>query len=408
MSRQRGAIVLTLASFAAIARGQTTRAVAPDEFRDPETGVRIVRMSRIPNERAGVIYFTQGTPTADSKRALFHVQFNNNNSQRHLYTFDLTSGAVTAVVTDRITANQEFSPRTNNVYYLADHAAWSTNIDTLATRKIADLPADWSVGAGLTINVDETLLAGATDIGGPATQPATAASTLPAETARLKSMGSTFDAHRPNLVYTIDLRTGEVRVIHRINTWLGHLQFSPTDPTLLMFCHEGPWEKVDRIWTIHPGDAEPTCAYKRTEPREIAGHESWSPDGTTIWFQDTFRGRDESYLAGVNVKTGTITKYRQPAGGGGIHQFLSPDGTFFVGDGGGKQATGPGKYLTVQVPDDDTLKVTKIASFQNNDYAQCEPNPHLTPDQKWVVFTATFGGPPQAWAAEMPEQYWRK
>ena len=31
--------------------------------------------------------------------------------------------------------------------------------------------------------------------------------------------------------------------------WLNHLQFSPTDPTLLMFCHEGPWHKVDRIWT---------------------------------------------------------------------------------------------------------------------------------------------------------------
>ena len=34
--------------------------------------------------------------------------------------------------------------------------------------------------------------------------------------------------------------------------WLNHLQFSPTDPTLLMFCHEGPWHKVDRTGPSAP------------------------------------------------------------------------------------------------------------------------------------------------------------
>ena len=53
--------------------------------------------------------------------------------------------------------------------------------------------------------------------------------------------------------------TGNRGVIHDPETktllkhdtnWLNHLQFSPTDPNLLMYCHEGHWQLVDRIWTI--------------------------------------------------------------------------------------------------------------------------------------------------------------
>ncbi len=30
--------------------------------------------------------------------------------------------------------------------------------------------------------------------------------------------------------------------------WLNHIQFSPNDPEQVMYSHEGPWHKVDRIW----------------------------------------------------------------------------------------------------------------------------------------------------------------
>ena len=33
--------------------------------------------------------------------------------------------------------------------------------------------------------------------------------------------------------------------------WIGHVNTSPTQPHLLTFCHEGPWDKVDhRIWGL--------------------------------------------------------------------------------------------------------------------------------------------------------------
>lgn len=400
---------LFVATIVALSIAPHVRADAiPAEFRDAETGARIVHVSRVPNERSGVIYFHQGTATADSRRVLFHVQY--PEKWRYLYTFDLQTQQVTPIVTDRLTANQEFSPRSNNVYYLADHAAWATNIDTRQTRKLADLPKDWSVGQGLSVNADETLLAGATELGAepmqaPSTAPATGPTTAP-ESARLKSIGSTFNLKRENLLYTIDLKTGELKVIHRINTWLGHLQFSPTDPSLLMYCHEGPWGRVDRIWTIRIADgAAPTIGYQKKEG-EIAGHEFWAPDGKTIWFQNHVRSRKESFVAGKAIDSETVTRYRIPPEGTAVHHVLSPDGKWFLGDGKGPDAAS--KYLTVQEPDGDTLKVTKICSLQGNDYAQSEPNPHLTPDQRWAVFTASFHGTPQAYAVELPERFWRK
>lgn len=51
-----------------------------------------------------------------------------------------------------------------------------------------------------------------------------------------------------------------------------------------MFCHEGPWHEVDRIWTLDVEKRDsPRLIHKRTVYREIAGHEWWGPDGKYIY-----------------------------------------------------------------------------------------------------------------------------
>ena len=57
-------------------------------------------------------------------------------------------------------------------------------------------------------------------------------------------------ARYPMEIFVIDMATGERRVIHSTNEWIGHTQFSPTDPDRIIFCHEGPWHRVDRMWTM--------------------------------------------------------------------------------------------------------------------------------------------------------------
>jgi hypothetical protein len=114
----------------------------PDEFTDPETHLRVVHLSRVPNDRSGVIYFTYRCITADSRLAMIDTQF--ADKWRHLYSFDFQTMKIAPLVTDRLTQDQVLAPKSGNLYYLADNAAWVIDIHGGTPRKIAKIPASRS------------------------------------------------------------------------------------------------------------------------------------------------------------------------------------------------------------------------------------------------------------------------
>ena len=83
--------------------------------------------------------------------------------------------------------------------------------------------------------------------------------------------------------------------------WVGHLQFCPLDSTLLMYCHEGPWNLVtQRIWLFDLASREVRPCFRQTA-EDAVGHEFWTQDGY-IFFDDRGPGHD-----------GTITSDRTQA-----------------------------------------------------------------------------------------------
>ena len=102
-----------------------------------------------------------------------------------------------------------------------------------------------------------------------------------------------------SLRFTINIETGELKQIHKENTWLGHIQFVPQNPNMLMFCHEGPWHKLDRMWTIDIKTSAVKLMHKRSVDMEIAGHEFPSWDGKTIWFDLQIPKGQTFYLAAL-------------------------------------------------------------------------------------------------------------
>ncbi len=65
-------------------------------------------------------------------------------------------------------------------------------------------------------------------------------------------------ARLPLVLFTLRLepgpngaKPGDLKPLLHSTDWINHLLFSPTDPTLLMYCHEGTWQDVNRIWMIH-------------------------------------------------------------------------------------------------------------------------------------------------------------
>ena len=149
------------------------------------------------------------------------------------------------------------------------------------------------------------------------------------------SLEAGWAAGTPKMLYTIDIKTGAFRKIYTENDWTNHLQMSPTDPNLIMFCHEGPWHYNDRVWTIRTDGTGLRLMHERTMNMEIAGHEFFSADGKTVWYDLQTPKSTVFWLAGVELATGHRTWYHLERNEWSVHFNVSADGKLFAGDGGG-------------------------------------------------------------------------
>jgi oligogalacturonide lyase len=383
----------------------------PKTWIEPDTGHRVVRLTDEPGSAS--LYFNQDGYTADGRKLIY-------TTPQGISTLDLATHATKTVVTGRVRVIVA-GRKTQNVYYTKEGAVWSTDVDSGATREIAKLPAHNSAGVA-TVNADETLLAGTyiendgADYNANRSQePQSVGLIQPANKGQM--MEDRLAAHLPMAMFTIGTRTGEVKVIHRATDWLNHLLFSPTDPGLLMFCHEGPWHKVDRIWTIRTDTSQITKIHTRTMAMEIFGHEFWSDDGKTIWYDlQTPRGED-FWLAGYNVGTAARSWYHLQRNEWSIHFNVTRDGKLFCGDGGdpGQVAKAPdGEWIYLfhtelfpnrgavskDLVNTGVLHAERLVNMSKHQY-KLEPNVSFTPDQKWVVFRSNMFGATYVFGVEV-------
>ena len=372
-----------------------------DDWVDPDTGHRVVRLSRVPGESQS-LYFHQNQFTAAGDKLVFENTDTRFNSQRvrnergaftnRIYSYDFVT-KTSELLTDHGGKVILVMPESRTVYHQRSNTLYSTHLDTHAVKAHAQLPLRWRVAA---INADETLGAGSfLDESGPQI-----------DTSGPKSswFNEIFEAGRPGGIFTVNLKTGETNVIKRGTNWFNHFQFSPNDPGLLQFCHEGPWHKLDRIWQIRTDGSGLRLMHARTMNNEIAGHEFWSRDGKTAWFDLQMPKGEKFFIAGVDVKTGQTTRYPVERDQWSVHYNVSWDGKLFAGDGGdsGMVAKAPdGKWIYLFTPQaDGTLLAEKLVNMSKHNY-DLEPNVQFTPDGKQIVFRANFDGPAQVYAVEL-------
>lgn len=361
-----------------------------DDWIDADTGHRVVRLSRVPGESQS-LYFHQNGFTATGDKVVFE------NGERgafvnRIYAYDFKTQQ-SELLTDVGGKVILVAAKSRQVYHQRANTLSATHLDTHATKTLTQLPLRWRVAA---INADETLGAGAfLDPGGPQI-----------DTSGPKSswFDKIFDAARPGGIFLVNLRTGETNVIRRGTNWFNHFQFSPTDPSLLQFCHEGPWHKVDRIWHIRTDGSGLRLMHARTMPMEIAGHEFWSQNGKTVWFDLQQPRGEKFFLAGVEVEGGKTTRFPLERDQWSVHYNISWDGKLFAGDGGGPGMVAHaqnGKWIYLFTPQaDGKLKAEKLVNMVKHDYA-LEPNVQFTPDGKQIVFRANFDGAAQVYAVEV-------
>ncbi|MFT3827239.1 MAG: oligogalacturonate lyase family protein [Chitinophagaceae bacterium] len=370
---------------------ETGNAKMPDEWIDKDTHHKVIRLTR--TEGANASFYFHNNPFVDNRMVYYNT---SKSGDREIFTVDLKTLKTQQVTEQPSGMNGEIvAPKGKNVFYQVKDSVYMTNIDSRKTRLVFVFPADFKAGI-TTLNADETLLAGAWS--------------SDAEKEIFKNnpnksqyFNLIYEAKLPRTLFTINVKTGELTKLYTENAWLNHVQFSPADPKILMFCHEGPWHKVDRIWTIDIKTKDIKLMHKRTMDMEIAGHEWFSPDGKRIWFDLQQPRSTTFYVAGTDVKDLSEKKYALTRNEWSIHYNISPDQKLFCGDGGdpGQVAKATdGMWIYLFTPDGDHFASEKLVNMKYHNY-KLEPNVHFSPDGKWVIFRANFEGVSNVYAVEV-------
>ncbi|HUD22050.1 MAG TPA: oligogalacturonate lyase family protein [Acidobacteriaceae bacterium] len=361
--------------------------------------------------------------------------------------------------------------KTNSIYFTRtdpvthSNAVYKADTNTGTVTKLIDLPPRVSISS---VNADESLGAGtynAADCpggnpnaphafdaasatgagrgvgaGGTRAQTAPAASASGAPAAVNPTLGGAnvqsddkgammerrLAQRIPVVLFTIRLvpgpngeKAGHIRMLLHSTDWVNHLLFSPTDPNLLMYCHEGMWQKVDRIWLIHTDGTHNQLVHKRTMVMEIAGHEFWGLDGKTIWYDWQYPKGEDFFVASYNLETHQRTAYHLQRNEWSIHFNLTKDLDLFCGDGGdsGQVAQAPdGEWIELFRPQmiggtegaltgpnffrPGVFHSEHLVNMAHQNY-RAEPNPRFSPDKKYVFFTSNMFGRSYVFAVEV-------
>ncbi|MGA2348797.1 MAG: oligogalacturonate lyase family protein [Terracidiphilus sp.] len=432
-------IVASLPAVAAAANPPTT-------WVDKDTGHRVIRLTDEPGSSG--FYFNVNAFTPDGKQMVY-------NAPDGIHVLDLASYKTRLLVPNPPRpANGESDLRasfrdgirtivvgrkTNSVFFSKmDQAAhlntiYKADIDSGVVTKLVTLPPRASIS---TINADETLGVGTYDetqagadmeFGNARPAPTTTASgrtqeppqagTLFQPEGKGEMMERRLAARIPVVLYEINLETGKVTELLHSTDWIGHMLFSPRDPTLLMYCHEGPWQKVDRIWMIRTDGTHNELLHKRTIAMEIAGHEFWGLDGNSIWYDWQYPKGEDFFLAGYNLITHRRVAYHMQRNEWSIHFNLTQGETLFAGDGGDPDqvAKAPdGEWIELFHP-----QMLNVSGINQSDFWQpgvfhsehlvnmshhnyrLEPNVRFSPDKKLVIFTSNIFGPSYVFGVEV-------
>lgn len=386
----------------------------PDAWIDKDTGHKVIKLTR--REGSNRSFYFHNNPFignemlfvgADSVRMTTDQRHGSDRGNpKQMYAVNLDDLSIRQVTDLPYSISTEIvCAATHELFFQHNDSVFACSTDNGEVRFIACLP-EGKTGGIVCVNADGTKIAGTYN------NPEEAR-ILEEHPKKGEFFNLIYDAHLEKTIFSLDTRTGEFENVWTDNAWLNHLQFSPKDPNLLMFCHEGPWHKVTRVWLVDINEKKPWAIHERTMDMEIWGHEWFGAGGEYVYF-DLQKPKGETFWIGkVNIATGEEQDFEMKRCEWSVHFVTSWDEQFLLGDGGSSTksvAHDPdGQWIyrfaypdPATVPADSVARFTteRLVNLKNHDYA-LEPNIHLSPDGKWCIFRANFEGHDNVYAVEL-------
>jgi oligogalacturonide lyase len=268
---------------------------------------------------------------------------------------------------------------------------WAMDLEACTTRHLCDIPEGYR-NTNLSVTADgRTVCFGVTeDL---------------SERFRIDMLNQyvgfveTFEAKPHSQIFRVSVDGGEPELLHEDQCWIGHVNASSADPDALTFCHEGPWNRLQRLWGLRLSNKE-VRPLRPQQPGEAIGHEYWFADGKRVGYHgwlDT-----DTHLFGY-VNWETAEKREWPWQGNSMH-FHSVDETLIVGDG----RKGKNPNLLLWKLDGDRYVGPRILMNHGGSYHVqiLHPHPRMFRDESGrlrVLLTADPAGYGQVHIVDVPD-----
>ena len=251
------------------------------EYTDRLSGVTIRQLTNYKGH-SHHLYFTNPGWYNNNRKLLFG---SDRNNRTNLFSLDLISGEITQLTDltpvppplETTFLNTCVNPILDEAYFWYGSQIMALNLNSLVCRPLWELPTGF-VYTMLNCTADGKYVCTCIyeDL----------SDKLQIDLLRgYVGFAETWAAKPLSKIIRIAVDGSRSDVVWQEQSWIGHINTSPTAAHLLTFCHEGPWDKVDnRIWGLDHTTGDVWQIRPRGDDGANVGHEHWYADGLHIGY----------------------------------------------------------------------------------------------------------------------------
>ncbi len=385
--------------------------------KDPTTGAEVIRLT----DNKGFYdrpYFTSPQFSPDGRYTIFASDFTGTSAVKNpeapaigkvgfgeLFLLEMETGrAVQMTQKEAIKmghgAHAMMGPDGRKAYYYSNE--WLKEVDcrTLESRPLMRIPCHYNFHS-LSAGRDPRYIAFCVVEEFPLLTACFAGKDTPGSRER-------YFGNPRSFVLRYDLQEEKAEVVTGGHARLTHVSISPEDPDLLLYCHDGPWHLVQRMWRANMREDRAEPLIEQQKGLEAVGHEFFTPSGR-VGAQYSYRYRRDMpfFLFAdlfVNLDGSDQERfyypYQRPK-----HVSVGPDERLGVGDAAALSADmkDAERYLSLIHYDQERhrAEVSILCAHDASGRKEAHVHPVFTPDGGHVLFSSDKEGALNLYLAEV-------
>ncbi len=359
-------------------------------YNDPVSGREVIKLTEYMGH-SNHLYFTDPCWFNNDRSFVFTSDRGNRSN---LFRYDLDAFKATQLTDLGTNDDPRLSERRPGGAYSAArdrHYFWwhrlliELNVDTLEERVVYEVSPEWEALHYATTSADGRYVVAVFK------EPTT--SDGPRIDFSYSRFVEFFENPPLTQIVRIDIDSGELTVLYEENRYITHINPSPRNPTLMTYCHEGPWDRVEqRIWGMNIETGEHWKIRPQDGQNVAVGHEYWLADGERIGYHGRPRTGEGKHVFGT-IRADNSDHIEVLFPYDSVH-FQSLDENLIVGDGtpafslpGDGIAT---PYIQLFRREDGEYTGPRVLSYHrstfNDQHAHCHPR--FTPDGKYIKYAS--------------------